>query len=127
MSKSDLMSRPLVASAFLLCLLVISGCSNALNDSSARRLVQKHFADMEQFEKTDVTRQHIVVQSCDHLLLGTETTATCIAHAVVTWPSGPYASKGPLKVDVMASFCKRPDGSWALTDVKELGDFVTYH
>ena len=62
---------------------------------------------------------HMVVDSCDHLLLGTETTATatCKTHVKLTRAAEVIFGSAPTTNTVQASFGKKPDGTWTGTQI----------
>jgi len=62
---------------------------------------------------------HMVVDSCDHLLLGTETTATatCKTHVKLTGAAEVIFGSASTNNAVQASFGKQPDGTWIGTQI----------
>ena len=62
---------------------------------------------------------HLVVESCDHLLLGTETTAsaTCKTHVKLTKEAEIIFGRRPTNQSVQAAFGKQPDGNWIATQI----------
>jgi hypothetical protein len=62
---------------------------------------------------------HLVVESCDHLLLASETTATASCKTHVKLMSAAEASfgSGPTDQVMQASFGKQPDGTWIGTSI----------
>ena len=62
---------------------------------------------------------HLVVDSCEHLLLGTETsaTATCKTHINLTKEATVVFGNRPTEQSLQASFGKKPDGDWIGTQV----------
>jgi hypothetical protein len=108
-----------VASALLLILFGLTGCSKNLTESSAERIVQE-YADAH---TTDQQRRlgHVVIDSCNHLLLEAETnaTATCKIHVELTDAGKATFHGGPTASSVQAQFGKQPDGTWIATRVGE--------
>jgi len=64
--------------------------------------------------------RHLVVESCEHLLLASETTATASCKTHVTLTGGAEAIFGNRPTDRLmeASFGKQPDGTWIGTSIK---------
>ncbi len=62
---------------------------------------------------------HLVVDSCDRLLLSTETTASasCKTHVSLTSAAEIIFGKRPTDQLVQASFGKQPDGTWVGTQI----------
>jgi hypothetical protein len=107
------------AIAFALLLGVVGlcgGCSNALTESSAVGILQKYLDDKQ---NTDEDRKigHIVVDSCDHLLLTTETVATaqCKVHMNFTKEGAAKFGNNQSSAIIPARFGKQPDGKWVGT------------
>lgn len=93
--------------------ILLWGCSNALTESSAVRILQKNMD--EQYEKykadehlKDVV-EHLVVESCERLVLTAETMAT--ARCTVRRKNKTTA------VLPEVVFGKKPDGTWTVTSV----------
>jgi len=107
-----------VASALLLGVFTLSGCSKALTESSAVSLVQK-FSDNQQNEEMR-KRGHPVIDSCDHLVLVIETMATaeCKIHVKLTKAGEAIFGNAPQTGIIRASFSKKPDGSWVCTSAQ---------
>jgi hypothetical protein len=63
---------------------------------------------------------HLVVESCDHLLLASETTATasCKTHVALTPAAEAIFGSRPTDRLMEASFGKQPDGTWIGTSIK---------
>jgi len=115
------MLRIVMVAALLLSLVGLSGCSKNLTESSAVKLVQK-YAD-EKTEHRELGRA--VVDSCDHLLLQTETiaTANCKVHVELT-----DAGKSHFRMELngatgSTSFGKTPDGTWVAVSWQRLDGF----
>lgn len=71
------------------------------------------------FSGTTLNLGHLVVGSCDHLLLASETTATASCKTQVKLTSGGKAifGNGPTDQLMQASFGKQPDGTWIGTSI----------
>ena len=124
------MVKVFMASALVLSLVGLSGCSKDLTASSAVRMVQKCLDERSTTEPLLIERRkmgHVVIDSCDHLLLEGETfaTANCKLHVELTdagkaalGDAGKAALGGrPPEGTVSASFGKQPDGTWIITRV----------
>ena len=63
---------------------------------------------------------HLVVESCEHLLLASETTATasCKTHVRLTGGAEAIFGNRPTDRLMEASFGKQPDGTWIGTSIK---------
>lgn len=68
---------------------------------------------------------HLVVDSCDHLLLGTETTASaaCKTHVVLTKDAKIIFGDRSTDQSVETTFGKQPDGTWVCTLVRFIPPF----
>ena len=62
---------------------------------------------------------HGVIDSCDNLLLGSETSASCVVKWHVDLDTPRSALMGPNRVEgtVSATFGKQPDGTWIITSL----------
>lgn len=62
---------------------------------------------------------HLVVEGCEHLLLGTETTATatCRTHIKLTKDAEIVFGSASTDQSLQASFGKQPDGKWIVTQI----------
>jgi hypothetical protein len=62
---------------------------------------------------------HLVVDSCDHLLLGSETsaTATCKTHVNLTEAAKGIFGTRSTEQPLQASFGKKPNGTWVATQI----------
>jgi hypothetical protein len=109
-------ARTLLAGSLLMS--GLSGCSKALTDSSAVRIVQKYIDAQPKF--SDRSLGHMVVVSCDHPLLVIETlaTATCRWHMELT-KAGELRFPGtPTNGSGVVSFGKQANGTWVATGMQ---------
>lgn len=84
------------------------GCSNALTESSAVGILQKHIDEQAQ-ANPQLKAEGLVVESCERLVLAAETTATARCK---------FRTKNK-SADVFPEvvFGKKPDGTWVVTSV----------
>jgi len=84
------------------------GCSNALTESSAVGILQKHI-DEQSKANPQLKAEGLVVESCERLVLAAETTATARCK---------FRTKNS-SADVFPEvvFGKKPDGTWVVTSV----------
>jgi hypothetical protein len=116
-SGGQIMKRAIAFALLLGVVGLCGGCSNALTESSAVGILQKHLDDQQNDEERKVG--HFVVDSCDHLLLVTETVATaqCTIHVSFTKEgAAKFGNTNNQSSSIIpARFGKQPDGTWVGT------------
>lgn len=94
--------------ALMLFVILAIGCSNALTESSAVGILQKHIDEQAQ-ASPQLKAEGLVVESCERLVLAAETTATARCK---------FRTKtGTTDVFPEVVFGKKPDGTWVVTSV----------